>query len=469
LNSSAQDKSVEEQTLFMHLARFACGVRDKPLPAKVLEEAKYCLLDTLGCMIAGATLPEGIEYARMEQEFYPGTQARVIGRKLSLSEAAAARVNAYNGDILELNDLIGGHASIGSVSAVLALQETLGLSGANILKALVAGIEVTARVNAGYRESHGGQDNKPFTEVGISSEGIPSTIGVSALTSVALGLSADQAAEALAIAGTLAGWCPVEVLFGVGGTVKPMMFGAWPATVGMMAGRYAKAGMTGPTHLLESKVGLYATLARGYDPEILKGSRGWALEKPRRKWHACCGFIHAGLDGVIALRRQHGTDIFENATIEIAVVPPVATILSGQTLPQTETEARFSGRYCVSLGLSGVDCITPEHSADLQSYIGQSDIRNTMDRVKYVGMEDLPHFSHSVVRLTGPDGERASILVEGYKGSQNNPLSHDEVISKFLRLASHGIRQPEKYVEDILRLETFEHLDWIYSDLIEHA
>jgi 2-methylcitrate dehydratase PrpD len=448
-----------------HLAKFAKSIETDPLPPQVLEEAKYCLLDTIGCMLAGAGLPEGLAFAAAEKSISPGNEARVLGRRLSLSAAGAARVNGYNGDILELNDLIGGHASIGSVSAALSLAESERLSGERLVRALVAGIEVTARVNMGYRESNGGRDNRPFTQVGISSEGIPSTIGVSALTSVALGSTEGQLANALGIAGTLAGWCPVEVLFGHGGSIKPIMFGAWPASVGMLAARYARAGITGPSRLLESEVGLYATLADGYDPEILKGSRGWQLARPRRKWHACCGFLQAGVDGVAMLRRQFGTSLFDNATIRIEVVPQVDALLGSEKLPQSPADARFSGRYCVALASTGVDWITPEHSADFEQYIHDGAIADVMGRVSYVSNESLPHFSHSIVQVLGAEGERARQYVAGYKGSQDRPLSHDEVIAKFMRLGADHLARPEEYIEKLLNIETFDSLGWLWDDV----
>ena len=452
-------------SLFGHLARFATSVATGPLPPPVFEEAKYCLLDTIGCMLAGAGLPEGLAFAEAERAISPGHEARVIGRHLSLSAAGAARVNGYNGDILELNDLIGGHASIGAVSAALALAESERLSGERLVRALVAGIEVTARVNMGYRESNGGRDNRPFTQVGISSEGIPSTIGVGALTSVALGSSEEQLANALGIAGTLAGWCPVEVLFGQGGSIKPIMFGAWPASVGMLAARYARAGITGPSRLLESEVGLYATLADGHDPEILKGSRGWQLARPRRKWHACCGFLQAGVDGVAMLRRQFGTGLFDGATIRIEVVPQVDALLGSGKLPQSTADARFSGRYCVALAATGGDWITPQHSADFDRFVHDGAVADAMRRVSYAANESLPHFSHSIVQVLGPEGERARQYVAGYKGSQDRPLSHDEVIAKFMRLAADRLARPEEYIEKLLGIETFDRLGWLWDDV----
>lgn len=455
-----------EEPLFHALSRFAREVATGDIPDEIWLEAKYCLLDTLGCMIAGAPLPEGLMFAKAEARFSPGDEARVIGRAMRLSAAGAARVNGYNGDILELNDLIGGHASIGAVSAALALAESERLGGRAFLRALIAGIETTARVNLAYRESHGGLDNKPFTEVGISSEGIPSTIGVSALTSVALELDEGETFNALGIAGTLAGWCPVEVLFGEGGTVKPMMFGAWPATVGMMAGRYASAGMTGPTRLLESSVGLYATLAKGFDPDILRGSLGWQLAKPRRKWHACCGFIHAGMDGVVQLRRQFGPEIFDGATIEVGVVPPVVEVLSNPAPPASETEARFSGGFCLGLAVAGVDRIDVHHAAGFATYLTDPLVSRTLPTVRYVPNDALPHFSHSQIRVVGPEGVRAETLIAGYKGSASQPLTHAEVEQKFLSLAGNLLRHPDVYMSKVLSLQSFDDLGFLFEESV---
>lgn len=460
-----------QTTLLGDLGRFTFEVSKGDFPDDVLMEAKYCLLDTIGCIIAGSFLPEVVEFARAEAGISSVASevigAHALGFDLYLNEAGAARLNGYSGDILELNDLIGGHASIGAVSAALSLAETLNLSGDTLLRALIAGIETTARVNMGYRESNEGRDNRPFTQVGISSEGIPSTIGVSALTSVALGLGRERIISALGIGGTLAGWCPVEVLFGTGGTIKPIMFGGWPATVGMLAARYAAAGITGPTHLIESPVGLYATLANGHDPDIVRGSQGWQLQRPRRKWHACCGFIHAGVDGVALLRQAYGRSIFEGVTVEIGVVPPVAAVISSLRPPETETEARFSGRYNVAVAAVGADRILPAHAANAADYLAHPDVRDLMPRVRYVGNDALPHFSHSHIRLLEADGSvRAEQHVAGYKGSAAQLLTHAEVEKKFLDLASGGLRDPHDYMIKILTLETMTDLSFLYSDVI---
>ncbi|MFE8873192.1 MmgE/PrpD family protein [Acetobacter persici] len=463
---------MSEPTLFDHLAEFAYGIVDRGhIPEAVIVEAKYALLDTIGCMIAGSVRPEGRAFAAAEasvsvpQPNIPGVQP--IGFDTSLPEAGAARVNGYIGDILELNDLIGGHASIGAVSTMLTLAQTLRLDGHKALGALITGIEVTARVNMGYRESNGGRDNRAFTDVGISSEGIPSTIGTSALTAVALGLDEDKIAAAMAIGGSLAGWCPAEVLFGDGGSIKPILFGGWPATVGLMAGRYASAGLTGPRKLLECPIGLYATVAKGYDPAIVQGVRGWQLAHPRRKWHACCGFIHAGIDGVIRLRIRHGPAVFDNVTIEIGVVPPVAPVIAAAGKPNNPTQARFNGPFNIAIAALEADRIQPHHADDATDILDNPSIENLLRRVRFVPAPELPHFSHSHIRLREADGTiRVEEHVSGYKGSAANPLTHRELEEKFLALTAGLLRNATDYMANILTLERHTDLSFLQRDSI---
>ena len=113
---------------------------------------------------------------------------------------AAARVNAYMGDIFELNDLIGGHASIGNVSALLALAESIGATGGQLVEAVVVGLEVTARVYNGYYPAM-----KPYDEVGMNPVVFPSSYGVAAGAARLMGLTEAQLGDAMGIAGTLAG------------------------------------------------------------------------------------------------------------------------------------------------------------------------------------------------------------------------------------------------------------------------
>ena len=273
------------------LARQARDMTIASIPAEVAHQARLCLLDSVGCMLAGTRTQEARLVMDCEPALAAEAGATIVGTPHRRDWRGAVRVNGYLGDVLELNDLIGGHASIGVVSATIALAETLGSAGARTVEALVRGIEVTARVYDSVYPSL-----KRYTDMALVPVGIPSTIGAAAAAACLLELDEDGTHNAMAIAAALAGWCPAEVIFGDGGTVKPMLFGAQPADTGVTAAWYARAGMTGPPAILDGKTGYFATasLEGKFDAEDWQGR--WALSEPRRKLHACCGYLHAPVD-----------------------------------------------------------------------------------------------------------------------------------------------------------------------------
>lgn len=457
-------KSEPGQTLIEHLAAFAGDLRLGDLPPVVIEQAKLCILDTVGCMVAGSRLPDGAAFLEAEKAICAPGEASVLGTDVRLPMEGAARMNGYNGDVLELNDLIGGHASIGCVTAALATGEALRLDGRQLLRCIIAGIEVTARVNLGYRRSNGGQDTKPASEVGIASPGIPNTIGSGVVAALAMGLTPQQVAASMAIAGTLAGWSPMEVL-SRGGSIKPSIMGAWPASVGIMAARYARAGVTGPDRLLESDVGYYATVARAYDADIVRGSLGWQLENPSRKWHACCGCNHAAIDGISSLLRDHGPLLFDDATVEVGLIDYAADMMALDTPPESVDAARFDLKYCVALAMNGHDHILPEHCLDYERHLRDPAVVGAMARIKVSKAPDIDHFSKCRISVAGPEGRRAILKVDAPKGSPGNPMSKDEVIAKFMQLAGDAVRDPRRFVARVMALELEADVASLAADL----
>lgn len=185
------------------------------------------------------------------------------------------------------------------------------------------GIETTCRVYDSVYPSL-----RRYTEMGMVPVGFPSTIGAAVSAAHLLDLDEEQTVNALAIAGGLAGWCPAEVIFGSGGSFKPMLFGAQPADIGVKAAYYAQAGMTGPINLLDSKVGYFASASTQGSFNASSWEERWALTQPRRKLHACCGYLHAPVDALSELRQQLGSDALQAGQIELRVAPYVADVVS---------------------------------------------------------------------------------------------------------------------------------------------
>ena len=445
-----------DRGLLSALATFAVGVRLEDAPALVRRQAILSVLDTVGCMVAGAQAPESRAFLTTEAKRAQAAEASVLGHGAKLDVGAAIRVNAYLGDVFELNDLTGGHASIAVVPTALAHAEALRRDGRALVEAVIAGIEVTSRVYAAYYPTM-----KSYEETGIAPPGIPSTIGATAAAAKLRGLSAEETERALAIGAALAGWCPAEVIFGHGGTIKPMLFGSWPGNVASMAVDYAQAGFSGPSRVLESPIGLYATLARSFDASKILSPTVWHLESPRRKQHACCGYIHSALDGVVAMRRE-GVDFAAAEAIDIHMPAYIIPGVSKSGPPVAPNEARFHAEYCVALAAMGADTITPEHSIEHVAHMEA--VKPLIRRIRVVEDGTLAHYHQSIVRLRDATGaEIASRATRAPKGAPLDPMTDDEVRAKFVALCGSrlGTEALSSYLTAMDTLDTASSCEWV--------
>ena len=430
--TATHEETQPEHNALVTLARQAGTMTGASIPAAVKYQACLCILDTIGCMLAGARTEEAALMLACEQALAGAeggsAQATIAGHAARLPLLAALRTNGYLGDALELNDLIGGHASIGNVSAALALAETEGASGERLLEAVVRGIEVTTLVyNAVYPTL------KRYTDSALVPVGIPASIGAAAAAAHLLQLDEAQTLHAMAIAGGLAGWCPAEVIFGQGGSMKPLLFGAQPGATGVTAALYARQGMTGPQALLDGPLGYFRTSAldaRFHDHGT------WALAQPRRKLHACCGYLHSAVDAVGRLRTHLGVAALAQGHIEVRVAPYVADVVNKPRQPLSPNDARFHLQYCLALVACGADVILPGHSIDLAAHLLRPEVQAAMQRIRVVQDAAITHYHHCEVVHEDASGMCTAQAVTAPRGSPQEPLGDDEVVGKFMALAT---------------------------------
>lgn len=440
------------------LADFANGLTLADIPERVRRQGALTMLDTVGCMIAGSVTAEA--KLLQEAEDMPGP-ASVLGSGLRLTTRAAARVNGYMGDIFEINDLTGGHAGIGNVAAALAAAETEGASGEDLLVATIAGVEVTTRIYDMFYPKL-----KPYSECGMVPVGLPSAVGAAAAAGRLFGLDRLQLREALAIAAALAGWCPAETIFGKGSTIKPMLFGASPAHTGLLAASYARAGLSGPAEILESPIGYFATVARGFSPGEF-GTDQWALARPRRKLHACCGYIHSAIDAVVSLRQRDPQALSDARAIEVAMPAYVMPAVVKDGPPRTSNEARFHTRFCLAVAASGATAILPDHSERFAAHLADPAVAHAYARIHIVADPTLDHYHRTIVRVEDVAGKRLESRNDAPRGSPDNPLSDEEVIAKFEGLAGpvFGAARSARTCDLLLAVEAEQSLIPLFEQL----
>ena len=187
----------ESSSAIHRLGEFTHSLRLDAVPAEVRRQAALSPLDTVGCMVAGSATSDAWALLAADAE----GRSTVVGHARRLNPRAAARCNGYLGDIFELNDLTGGHASIATVAAALTAAEVADASGRALLEAVTAGIEATTRIyNAVYPTL------KSRDKSGMSPISVANAVGAAAAAARLRRLDASRHREALAIAANLAGW-----------------------------------------------------------------------------------------------------------------------------------------------------------------------------------------------------------------------------------------------------------------------
>ncbi|QPP05450.1 MmgE/PrpD family protein [Streptomyces bathyalis] len=341
------------------LARFAVEVASEGLDADLSEKVAGHLLDLLGNSLAALPMRPGMAVRELAEEWGGSPTATVIGSLTRLPAPSAALVNGTLAHSLDFDDTHLPsvlHPSSSVLPAALAVAEASGASGARLLAASAAGIEVTCRLGmAQYDEELG---NSVFFDRGLHATAICGAVGAAVAAAVLRGLDADGVCSAIGIAASM-GSGIIEANR-TGGTVKRVHCG-WAAHAGVVAADMARLGLTGPPTVLEGRFGFFqAYCGDRYDEEMaeeaLTGELGqrWELSRLFIKPYPCNHFTHAGVDAAMRMRRR-GIDPGSVARLTLGVPAPVLRTIAEpaaeKARPHSGYHAAFSGPYTVAAGL----------------------------------------------------------------------------------------------------------------------
>ena len=140
--------------------------RDHALPDRVLEQAKWHVLDTVAAMISGSELAHGPgrDQVRPRLRWQAGGDCRWRYRPVRPDRRGSgerrAKTRQQDGKLLEG----GWHPGCNVVPAALAAGEQFGISGAHFLRAVALGYDIGARVlitvRAGLQDSQQGDPRR---------------------------------------------------------------------------------------------------------------------------------------------------------------------------------------------------------------------------------------------------------------------------------------------------------------------
>ncbi|MFF5986992.1 MmgE/PrpD family protein [Prauserella flavalba] len=435
-------------TLVQRLAELADSVRAKGLPAELRDDAARRVLDVLGNSLAATAEPPAKAVGTLVAEWGGQGRATAIGGG-RLPEPSAALLNGTLAHSLDFDDTHLPsvlHPSASVVPAALAVAESRGKSGAALLDAIGVGVEVAVRVGmAGYDRELG---NSVFFERGLHATAICGALGGAVAAAMLSDVDSEGIADALGIAASMgAGLLEANR---TGGTVKRVHCG-WAAHAAVTAAGLARTGITGPPTVLEGRFGLLqAFCGDQVDLDALTDALGehWELPGIFFKPYPCNHFTHAGIDAALRLR-ERGVTPGEIESIELgaptAVLRTIGEPREEKILPKSGYHAAFSGPYTVAAALLGGGGLGVFHEDFTDAAAADPERLALAAKVTCVPDarcdEIFPHQFPAVLRVRLHDGTEIEERVDENRGGNGNPLSADELATKFRLNATRAVSE----------------------------
>ncbi len=401
-------------------------------PDAALHIARRAVIDTLGCMMAGAhdSAPEKLWPVVASWGSGP---CHVAMRDATLPAPMAALYNGTAAHALDFDDNFDpakAHASAVLVPALLAIGDAGDLTTDALHDGYICGLQIMGLV---------GQAVNPFHRSrGWHATGTLGAIGAAAGCARMLQLNAEQAAHAISLSTSLAGGFMSQF----GSDTKPLHAGL-AAAGGVQAALFARAGITAGSQTLDGENGLRWLMVGG-DVEALavemegKAEHGQTMQFSttpvgetlhilehglKVKRFPNCGSLHRALDGLLALMEQH--NLGASDVDRVLVRAPGAHLRNlMHENPQTPAQAKFSLEYSLAAALHAREVGLLDYTPQA---IHRPEVRALMPKITKDYIEKLESEFPTQVHVFLTDGTQHEIAIPMPVGSKAVPMSDTQL------------------------------------------
>lgn len=429
------------------MAEFISGLKYNALPLEIVQDAKYRVLDWLGCALAGMGTQPSRMIAEVVKNNGGSKQATLFGTGLKVPIAQAVLANGVTGHIVEFDD--GHRRAIAHPGAIavptsLAVAEYLDRTGENLLTAVVAGYEILIRLGTAINPSH----YRIWHSTGTCG-----VFAAAAAASVLLQLDRKKTQMALGIAGTMA--AGLQETFGT--YAKPLNVGhaCWS---GVQAALLAQTGFTGPEDILMGKKGFIVATSLDYDLAPLEqiNDHYFVSNTAFYKMYSSCGHTHSPLDAIFIIMRKQEVH-WTNIKKIIVRTYRTAVELTGQLKNANEGEAKFSLPYCMAVALVEKKVTLAEFSTEKLQDSQIVDLAHKVLVIEDPTATEIFPKRQAIVQIELNDGQ----VIEQKVASADDTPRYDAIAEKFLALATLQVdyQTALQIKEKVLNLEAMDHVE----------
>ena len=427
-----------------HAIDFTLETRWRDLPEKVQHQAKRCLMDTLGALIAGSRTPVADIMRKTTLAQYGGDQATILVFADRVSAVGAALANGFFGNALDIDDgyrNVKGHPGACALPPVLAAAELAGgCTGREFLTALVVAYELGIRAglirHATYDVYH--------------SSGSWGAIAGAAAVGRLLQLSPQQIFHAMGAAEYHAPIAPMMKGIDTPSMGKDSI--GWGCMVAVTSVLMARDGFTGVHPLFDDAP----------DAAVVKNlSKDWEILNLYFKPYAACRWGQPAIAGALKIVRKHRIKPDQIERIRVRTFEAATRLPNGH--PKNTEEAQYNLAFPVAAALSDGE-VGPEQV--LPPRLHAPELLSLLDRVS---TEVAPEFeaefpakapAEVVVETTSGKSFKSGRIEALWEPPDTLP-SDDELETKFRWLVNPvlGESRCDELVRLIWNFEKEDHAD----------
>src|SRR5437870_4281626 len=456
-------------TLAHRLADYACALRFEDLSPAVVHEVKRRVIDSFGCAL-GAWDEEPCAIARkVASEFSAKNGSTIIGTDhktppdwTAFANGCAIRYFDYNDTYLSKEP---AHPS-DNISAALAVAESVGATGPELITAIALAYEVQCRFCDAASIRARGWDHVTY--------GAFSTALASARL---IKLDPEKARHAVNIAG-VAGAAMRQAPVSERSRWKGVAF-ANAARYGVYSALLARAGMTGPGPIFEGQMGFEKQLGVSLGnvgekfavpfPKTEHGPAAMILKTSIKYWPAEY-HSQSAIEAALSLRKE----ILDPAQVNSVTIEShgaAVDIIGSEPAkwkPKTRETADHSLPYITAIALIDGQITNKQFEPER---FKNPEVWKFLENVNVERNAELsamyPDAVANIVHVDLADGRRLTKRVDYPLGHAKNPLNDSQVEGKFFALVEPSIGQKRagRIVDLVWKLDEAKNVDELMKAL----
>jgi 2-methylcitrate dehydratase PrpD len=430
------------------LSAYMSQAGDRALPETVVENAKFHILDTFAAMISGSDLAPAQAAYTFAKGYAQGGVATIAASTLTADPITAALVNgmlAHSDETDDSNEFSQSHPGCAVVPAAFAAAERFAIGGTRFLRAVTLGYDVGPRITLSF----GAIDFRNNSH--RSTHAIAGAFGAAASAASAAGLNEQQmrwvldytAQQSSGIGAWTRDTAHVE---------KSFVFAGMPARSGITAALLVQAGWSGIDDIFSGQDNYFLAYAPTANLDEVTAQLGERYEIARtniKKWTVGSP-IQAPLDAMANILGKHAVDPDNVKSIVVRVAHTEARVVDNREMPD------ICLQHMIAVML--LDKTASFQAAHDKPRMSDPTVLRTRAKVQLIGSDELEKLEPArvaVVEITLNDGTVLSDRVTAVRGTADNPMPRDEVITKCRDLIGPvlGAAKAGQLIEAVMGIE----------------